>query len=86
LRSLPLVAALPYGVGLVAFHLFLLLTLPQIVGALAVQTTIFTELLVAAVLLVTVQRAVSGYARRVWMQGYATGHWDGLEDAEGGLT
>jgi hypothetical protein len=80
-RALPLSRALPYATALLGFHLFLLLTLPHLIGALDLQATLVSELAVAGVLLVMAQRAVSGYAHRVWMQGYATGHWDGLGDA-----
>ena len=71
---------LPYIGGLLSFHLILLLTLPRLVGALAVHT-ILGELVLAALLFYGAQWAVSKYARSAWMRGYATGHWDGLEDA-----
>ena len=74
---------LPYATGIVSFHLLLLLTLPRLVGALALQTTIYTELLLAVVLFGAAKLAVSRYATRAWMRGYATGHWDGLVDASG---
>jgi len=70
-----------YAAGLLAFHLFLLLTVPHLIGALNLQATLYTELAFAGVALVMGQRAITRYTRRVWMQGYATGHWDGLGDA-----
>ena len=71
----------PYAVGLLGFHLFLLLSVRQIIGALAISTTILGDLVIAGFLLTMAHRAVRGYARHAWLQGYATGHWDGLEDA-----
>ena len=70
-----------YLAGLLAFHLFLLLTLPQLAGALSLQSTLIGELAIAGVLLLFAQGAVRRYARRAWLQGYTTGHWDGLGDA-----
>ena len=73
-----------YAAGLLAFHLFLLLTLPQLVGALSLQSTLIGELALGGALLLLAQGAMRRYARRAWLQGYTTGHWDGLGDATDG--
>jgi hypothetical protein len=70
---------LPYICGLLGLHLLLLVMLSRVVGAL--QTPLFVEALLALPIIFGAQQAVSRYARSAWMRGYATGHWDGLEDA-----
>jgi len=72
---------LPYIGGLLSFHLLLLVTLTRVRSAISLQTPVQLELLLVLPLLYGAQQAISRYARSAWMRGYATGHWDGLEDA-----